>query len=204
VGPLWLGRTNLAGDGQADTEHHGGPDKAVCAYPAVHYSYWLRELALPELPFGAFGENFTIAGAAEPEVCIGDIFSLGDALLQLSQPRQPCWKVARRWRVRDLAARVQSTGFTGWYFRVQREGEVEAGLQLRLQDRPCPEWPVARANRVMHRDRHDLLAARTLAACSHLSTTWRTKLERRAKSLTSSFGARDDGGAYRPPPDGAA
>jgi MOSC domain-containing protein YiiM len=181
-GPLWLGHVNLTGDGQADLKSHGGPDKAVCVYPALHYTFWRRDLELPELPFGAFGENFTIGGIAEPDVCIGDVYAVGDAIVQVSQPRQPCWKLARRWRVRDLAARAQETGFTGWYLRVLQEGEVSVGLPLRLQDRPCGEWTVARANEVMHRHRHDRDAALSLAACSHLSANWRATLQKRAES----------------------
>src|SRR5690606_18685860 len=95
LGPVWLGRTNLEGDGQADLVHHGGPDKAVLAYSADHYAAWREVLNNPALPFGAFGENFTIEGLKEADVCIGDTWKVGDeATIQLSQPRQPCWKLA--------------------------------------------------------------------------------------------------------------
>ncbi len=138
-GLVWLGLSNLAGDGQADLENHGGLEKAVNVYPIEHYSYWTRALDLPELPPGAFGENFTTVDLLESTVCIGDVFKIGESLVQVSQPRQPCWKLARRWRVKDLAVQVQKTGRTGWYLRVLREGRVQAGANLILIERPCPK-----------------------------------------------------------------
>jgi len=100
--------------------------------------------------------------------------------LQISQPRQPCWKLSRRWRIKDLSARVERSGRTGWYFRVLAEGPVEAGTALELVRRPCPEWTVATANEVMHRRKGDAEAARALAACHGLSESWRESLSRRA------------------------
>jgi MOSC domain-containing protein YiiM len=179
-GPVWLGRANVDGDGQADLENHGGPDKAVNVYPAEHYPLWTSELGLDSLPFGGFGENFTTAGLTESTVAIGDVFAIGDAVVQISQPRQPCWKLARRWRIKDLAARVIQTGRTGWYVRVLQEGTVAAGMTVRLIERPHPDWTVAAANEVMHHRRHDRDAARALAACPSLSASWRKSLERRA------------------------
>lgn len=182
TGPVWLGSTNLAGDGQADLKHHGGLDKAVCAYPAAHYPSWRDELTLPAFPYGAFSENWTIAGLTERNVCIGDTFAVGEATVQISQPRQPCWKLARRWRIRDLAARVQKTGRTGWYFRVLTEGHVAANQPLVLLDRPFPDWTIAHSNQIMHETRHDREGARTLAACPLLSANWRETLTRRAQT----------------------
>lgn len=182
AGPIWLGATNLAGDGQADLENHGGVEKAVNLYPSEHFVFWEPELAMPPLPPGSFGENFTTSGALEGDVCIGDVFQIGDAEVQVSQPRQPCWKLARRWQVHDLALRVQQTGRTGWYFRVLREGTVQVGARLQLVARSHPEWTVAAANEVMHHRKEDSAAARALAACSSLSMHWRETLVRRAAS----------------------
>lgn len=178
-GPIWLGRSNLEGDGQADLQNHGGPEKAVNAYPIEHYRVWEGVLGVTELPYGAFGENFTIHGLVEKDVCIGDVFSIGDALVQISQPRQPCWKLARRWRVKDLALKVQETGRTGWYFRVLREGAVDPGATLVLTERPCPQWNVALANEIMHHRIRDMEAARSLRECQFLSARWRETLEKR-------------------------
>ncbi len=183
-GPIWLGRSNLEGDGQADLQNHGGPEKAVNTYPIEHYRFWEEVLGLKELSHGAFGENFTIHGLVESDVCIGDVFSIGDALVQISQPRQPCWKLARRWRVRDLALKVQETGRTGWYFRVLREGTVDPRATLVLTERPCPRWSVALANEVMHHRIHDMEAARSLLECRLLSPRWRESLAKRLSTGT--------------------
>ena len=174
--PVWLGRTGLAGDGQADSKNHGGPDKAVLAYAADHYPLWHAELNRSDLSYGAFGENFTIAGLSEETVCIGDVFAVGPVRVQVSQPRQPCWKIARRWRIKDLTARVLSTGRTGWYFRVLVEGYVQPGLPVVLIERPFPRWTVARASEIMRHRRDDPAAAAELAACPLLSVSWRRSL----------------------------
>ena len=191
-GPRWLGCTNLLGDGQADLVHHGGPDKAVCVYPASHYAYWREKLGISEFGYGAFGENFTVAGLTESDVCIGDVYAVGDAVVQLSQPRQPCWKLARRWGVNDLASRAIAVGLTGWYFRVLREGEVRAGLTLELRDRPCAGWTVARANDVMYRLRDESRLTRELADCALLSDSWRGKLWRRMERMVEADGGAAD------------
>ena len=175
-GPRWLGTTNLVGDGQADLVNHGGPDKAVLCYAASHYPGWREELQRPDLPHGAFGENFTIDGLTEETVCVGDVYRLGEAIVQVSQPRQPCWKLAWRWRLRELTALVERSGRTGWYIRVLEEGEVRPGLPLTLLERPYPEWTVARATQVMRGRRQDREAAGELAGCEVLAASWRDRL----------------------------
>ena len=135
-GPVAFTALGAAGDEQADRVNHGGPDKAILAYSAEHYREWRTELDRPELPFGAFGENVTIAGLTEADMCIGDRWWAGDVLFEVSQPRQPCWKLARRWRVKSLPAKVIQTGRTGWYLRVLADGELRAGAELELIDRP--------------------------------------------------------------------
>ncbi len=179
-GPIRVSETNLEGDAQADLKNHGGVDKAVCCYPKDHWPHWENDLNI-SLPNGAFGENFTTLGADENQVCIGDLFECGTAVFQISQPRQPCWKLARRWRIKDLAAKVERTGKTGWYFRIIRAGHIEAGSQLVLAERPFPEMTVAYANEVMHQLKHDFAAARRLASCPLLSESWKTTLSARAE-----------------------
>jgi MOSC domain-containing protein YiiM len=175
-GPRWLGRTNLTGDGQADLVNHGGEDKAVLCYAASHYPEWRELLQKPDLPHGAFGENFTIEGQDEETVCVGDIYRLGDALVQVSQPRQPCWKLAWRWRIKELTAWVERSGRTGWYIRVLEEAEVRPGLALTLEERPHPEWTIIRASRVMRNRKIDPVSAGQLAACEPLAVSWREHL----------------------------
>ncbi len=175
-GKRWLGSTNVEGDCQADLENHGGPDKAVLLYAAAHYPLWRSELGDPALPYGAFGENFTIDGLTEEIVCIGDVFAVGQARIQVSQPRQPCWKIERRWNRPGLTRQVQRTGRTGWYARVLDEGAVEAGLSIELLERPHPEWTVARASATIPRRRVDPATAADLASLPPLSEAWKQTL----------------------------
>jgi MOSC domain-containing protein YiiM len=182
-GKVFLGETNLDGDQQADLRHHGGPEKAVCVYPVEHYSYWDVELGL-ELGPAAFGENFTIEGLTEREVCIGDIFEVGEATVQITQPRSPCWKLARRWRIPDLAVQFEQTGYTGWYLRVLETGMVARGQSMRLVERPNPEWSVARATKVRYRMPDDRDLAGELAAVDELGESWAEKLAERVETGT--------------------
>jgi MOSC domain-containing protein YiiM len=188
--PCWLGYEGFRGDEQADRQHHGGVDKAVCVYPLEHYSFWRDTLAMPDLPLGAFGENVTVAGCLEDQVFIGDVFSLGDAIVQVSQPRQPCWKLARRWRIKDLSARVEHTGYTGFYFRVLRHGWVGPAAAIHRIESGSPEWSIARCNHVMHHAKDDLTAAQQLAECSLLSASWKDQLWRRAQGASQPTGSR--------------
>lgn len=199
-GPLRLGKTNLDGDGQADLKNHGGPEKAVCVYPLEHYPYWEGRLGR-RLGAGAFGENFSAEGLLEPGVCVGDVYRVGEAgrgaLVQVSQPRQPCFKLAARHRVKELALWVQQTGFTGFYFRVLEEGEVAAGDGIVLVDRPAPAATLAEANRVMHRDKDDLAAVRRLLAVPELSANWRRNFEKRLSGEEADAAPRLEGPAAR-------
>ena len=180
--PQWLGYEGLRGDEQADRKHHGGADKAVCVYPEEHYTFWRSALGLADLPPGAFGENFTTSGLTEDLVCIGDVFAVGEALVQVSQPRQPCWKLARRWRIKDLSAQVERAGRTGFYFRVLRHGFVQAGDGLKLCDRPLPRWTVQRCNEIMHEAKGGAEAARELSSCAQLSASWKDSLWARTEA----------------------
>ena len=184
-GPVWLGKSNLEGDGQANLQVHGGLDKAVLAYPAAHYPVWQKELHLADFWYGSFAENFTVSELTEEQVAIGDIYSVGEAQVQVSCPRQPCWKNSRRWHVKDLSLKMQNTGRTGWYFRVIQEGRVEKGQALRILERPYPEWTVARANEIMYGNRDNRELTAKLAACPALGTSWTETLTARAMGAES-------------------
>lgn len=171
----------IVGDGVADTQHHGGVDKAILAYSLDHFPYWQEKLGRDNLAGGAFGENLTVSGLTEHEVCIGDTWQAGEVLLGVSQPRQPCWKLSRRWQVDDLAAQVTKNGRTGWYLRVVREGRLSAGLILTLVSRKHPDWTIARANEIWHHDKKNLQAAAELAALAELSETWQEKVLQRVQ-----------------------
>jgi MOSC domain-containing protein YiiM len=189
-GPVWLGRTQLEGDAQAEPDIHGGGDKAALVYASEHYPLWEQELDLPGFAFGAFGENFTTTGLTEGSVCIGDVYQVGEAFVQVTQPRQPCWKVSRRWGVKDLSARMERTSRTGWYLRVLQEGRVSPGDAIRLVERPEPEWTVTRATLVMGSVQSDLPAAERLAACPSLSASWQASLQKRIARGYSGSAAR--------------
>jgi len=178
-------KTNIDGDQQADMVHHGGPDKAVLAYSGHHYPSWNREFPEKHFEGGAFGENLTIEGAKEADVCVGDIYEVGSCVLQVSQPRQPCWKLSRKWNIPRLVALVQQTGRTGWYLRVLNEGQIEAGNQLQLIDRPHPEIAVSWAHSVMHAKPRSIDDDRKLAQCLALSDSWRQQLQRRVQKLAA-------------------
>lgn len=132
--PVWIGREGIAGDQQADRRVHGGLEKAVHLYPADHYP--ILAAAFPAIAGllrpGALGENLSVAGLSEADVRLGDIFRLGDATLQISRPRTPCWKIDRRLGTEGVMAFIAEHGLTGWYFRVLEEGQAEGGDELRL------------------------------------------------------------------------
>lgn len=153
AGKVHIGELGIEGDEQGDQRVHGGVDKAVHHYAFDHYALWrddLGALALLESP-GAFGENISTRGLTEAEVCLGDRFALGDALLEVSQGRQPCWKLNDRFGVADMARRVQATGRTGWYYRVLRPGTARAGDVLALAERPHPGWTLQRLGELLSR-----------------------------------------------------
>ena len=189
-GKVWLSETGFTGDEVADTKNHGGPEKAVFAYPIKHYTDWRQELEIDSIDMGGFGENFAVLEMDEYSVCIGDTYEIGDAIIQVSQPRQPCWKPARRYRIMDLALRIQNSGRTGWYFRVLKEGFVEAASDLKLTNRPYPQWTIAACNEVMHVYKEDLRLAEELASCELLAPNWKRRLQKRLRGTESSIDKR--------------
>jgi MOSC domain-containing protein YiiM len=147
-GTVRAGALGLAGDEQADLRVHGGPDKAVYFYPSEHYPRWAADVPAHEqtlLP-GAFGENVTTVGLDEQEVSIGDTLAIGSAHMQVTQPRQPCFKLGLRFADNSLGRVMMQSGRTGWYMRVLQEGEVTAGDEIRVLRRPNPQWTIARFN----------------------------------------------------------
>ena len=177
---VWLSKTGLDGDEQADKKHHGGPEKALFAYPIKHYKLWKEELNI-DIDMGAMGENLAVLEMDEFSVCIGDTYQLGDAVIQVSQPRQPCWKPARRFKIKDFALRIQNTGRTGWYFRVLEEGHIISRIDMELIDRPYPQWSIAACNEVLHVYKDDLKLADELASCELLAPNWKRTLQNRLR-----------------------
>ena len=182
AGPVSVTSLGIIGDGQADKINHGGLDKAICCYASDHFPMWQAMEGLESMGPGGFGENLTTTGLLESEICIGDVFTSGAVTFQISQPRQPCWKLSRRWRVKALAAWVERNGLSGWYFRVLKEGTITAGDEMRLAERPNPEWTIARANDIVYHRKDDREQLAVLAAVPHLAESWREHLTRLANA----------------------
>lgn len=172
-GPIALRTLNLDGDRQADLSVHGGPNKAVYAYPSEHYPDWRRELPGMDLPWGIFGENFTTSGLSEDDLHIGDRFQIGSAIVMVRQPRQPCYKLAAKFRREDILERFLLSGRSGVYFSVEQEGAVEVGDAIELLTREPDAITITAMNRlyVLEKYNQDLLhkAIRTAA----LPEDWR-------------------------------
>jgi len=183
-GPWQITRVGLIGDAQADLKHHGGPEKAVHHYPRDHYETWRTEIGthpLLDAP-GAFGENFSTTGWTEYSVHIGDVVRFGSALLQVSQGRQPCWKLNVRFNRDDVAYRTQSSGRTGWYYRVLEEGAAAPGDQLILVDRRHPAWPLNRLIALLYRDKERYSELQDMSEIPELAESWRMLAARRVQA----------------------
>ena len=186
TGPVAVGELGLAGDEQGDPKHHGGPAKAVHHYARDHYSFWraqLGDLTVLDAP-GAFGENLSTIGITEADLCLADRIQVGTVVLRLSQGRRPCWKLGVRFGVPDMARRVLTTGRTGWYYAVDEPGEIAAGDELTLIDRPHPDWPLSRLMPLVMRRGGDLEDVRT-ALQLPLPDSWRETLQRKLSRGTA-------------------
>jgi MOSC domain-containing protein YiiM len=180
-GPLLLTRQGLEGDGVGDRKHHGGLDKAVCVYGLDHYAYWEKVLGI-RMPGAAFGENFSVTGMQEEAIHIGDMFRVGSARVQVSQPRQPCNTLAARYGRADFVKLVVDSGHTGFYFRVLEEGMVKAGDSLDLVEQDSHGVSLDFANHIYHHDRQNREGIEKVLAVPALSESWRMSfLELREK-----------------------
>ena len=173
AGRVVLRTLNLDGDRQADLTVHGGPDKAVYSYPSEHYGHWRGELPDMELPWGMFGENFTVEGLDESSVNIGDRFRVGKAEVTVTQPRMPCYKLGIKFGRADILKRFLASGLTGFYFSVRREGEVGAGDEIELIGRDENNVTVADVTRLYVSDKHDVETMRRAVAVEALPESWR-------------------------------
>ncbi|ENR67982.1 MOSC domain-containing protein [Brucella abortus] len=162
-------------DAQGDRKVHGGPEKALHHYSRDHYAIWREEIgenSRLDQP-GAFGENISTSGLDENDIAIGNRFRFGTALIEVSQGRQPCWKLNVRFDRPDMAVRVQKTGRTGWYYRVLEEGHVEAGETMRLIERLSPEWTLHRIWHLLYVDMLNYDELALMAAIPHLADGWK-------------------------------
>lgn len=134
-GPVWLGKLTLTGDGQADLAVHGGEHQAAYSYPIEHYAHWEQVMGGQRFSPGMFGENFTISGLREDAVCIGDIWRIGEARLQVTMPRVPCFKFGHKIGRPAILKEFLHSGHSGFYHRVLTEGHVSAGDDIELLER---------------------------------------------------------------------
>jgi MOSC domain-containing protein YiiM len=172
-GPMQLRTLNLDGDRQADLSVHGGPYKAVYAYPSEHYPNWRQELPGTQLPWGMFGENFTTAGLAEDDLHVGDRFQIGSAIVMVRQPRTPCYKLAAKFQRDDMVERFLLSGRSGLYFSVEQEGLVEVGDAFELLKRNAGGITISEVNRLFVREKYNQDLLRKGIQTEALPEDWR-------------------------------
>ncbi|TKD69356.1 MOSC domain-containing protein [Pseudalkalibacillus hwajinpoensis] len=179
---VYVSREQVEGDGQADLVHHGGSEKAICVYPKEHYSYWEKKLQCQLKP-GAFGENFTVSGVDENEAHIGDIYRIGETRVQVSLPRQPCFKLAKKFEVDNMHLFVMENGYSGYYLRVLEEGYVKEEDDIVVEHRPSHGVTVALINRLTYHDKNDRVGLEQAMLAKELSESWYNKLSKQLSAL---------------------
>jgi MOSC domain-containing protein YiiM len=186
AGQVILRTLNLDGDKQADLSVHGGPSKAVYAYPSEHYEYWKRELPEIKLLWGMFGENFTTEGLLESELNIGDKFRVGSAIVTVTEPRMPCYKLGIKFGRSDMVKKFMASARTGFYFAVLQEGEVGAGDSIELVERNADGLPVSDITALYTREKSNVGLLRRAITVEALPESWRDYFRHRLATLTGS------------------
>ena len=176
-GRTMMRRLNLDGDGQGDPTVHGGIHKAVYIYTIEHYDYWKRELVRDDLTYGQFGENLTVEGLLEETVHIGDVFRVGEALVEVSQPRVPCFKLGIKMRNARIVKPFLASERVGFYVRVLEEGEVEAGDAIERTKVGEGQMTVKEIVHLRHFDNINVAAAEKAASLPALTPSWRDSFE---------------------------
>jgi MOSC domain-containing protein YiiM len=185
-GRVILRRLNLDGDRQADLTVHGGLTKAVYVYPSEHYDFWKVELPEMKLPPGSFGENFTTAGLHVDEVNIGDKFRIGSALVRVTEPRMPCYKLGIRFGRTDIIKKFLASERTGFYLSVLQEGEVGAGDEIELIERDKRTVRISDITRQFVRDKQNAQLLRRAIALEALPESWRQHFRQQLERLSDS------------------
>jgi len=179
AGRVVMRKLNLEGDGQADLVNHGGLHRAVYVYTVENYDYWGRELGRDDLSFGQFGENFTVEGMTEDDVHIGDVFRVGDALVEVSQPRPPCFKLGIKMAMPRFPKLFLASGRVGFYLRVLEEGEVGEGDEIERVRRDPERLTVRETSHLLFFEGENLKGARRALRVPALSPGWRESFEER-------------------------
>jgi MOSC domain-containing protein YiiM len=185
AGPVNVRRLNLDGDRQADLSVHGGPQKAVYGYPSEHYPEWRAELPEATLSWGAFGENLTTEGVSEETLYIGDRLRIGTAVLMVTQPRTPCYKLQMHFQREDIIKRMLRSGRSGCYFSVEEEGRLEAGSAIEFVDRDEEKVSVADINRIYAGEKPSREMLERILRLKALPEGWKEYLGRRASARGS-------------------
>lgn len=178
-GRVMLRELNLDGDGQADLTVHGGVHQAVYVYPFEYYDYWKHKLGRQDLAYGQFGENFTVAEMLEDQIHIGDVFRVGSAVVQVTQPRVPCYKLAIRMNLPQFPKLFMASGRTGFYLRVLQEGEVGAGDTIERIEIDPGKMTVQEIFNLAFRDHHDREALKKALRVRGLSPGWHSMFAER-------------------------
>ena len=184
AGRIALRRLNLDGDRQADLSVHGGPDKAVYIYPREHYGFWRSALSGVDWQWGMFGENFTTEGLLENTVHIGDQFRIGSAIVTVTQPRMPCYKLGIKFKRHDIIKRFLASGRTGFYVSVLEEGEVGAGDEIERIKQDEHQVSVANIVRLYARDKDDAVMLQRAIKLPALPESWRNYFAERLENLS--------------------
>ena len=183
AGRVMLRTLNLDGDRQADLSVHGGPSKAVYAYPSEHYEYWKRELPEMKLPWGMFGENFTTEGLFESELNIGDKFHVGSAVVMVTEPRMPCYKLGIKFGRPDIVKRFLASERTGFYFAVLQEGEVGARDPIDPIERSKDSVRVSDITLLYTREKRNVGLLRRAMEVEALPESWKSYFQHRLEKL---------------------
>ncbi len=173
TGRISLREFNFAGDKQADLVAHGGTYKAVYVYPHEHYAHWSKELSRHDFSYGQFGENLTTEGLSEDTVHIGDVFRIGSALVEVTQPRVPCFKLEHKMGIRGFIKLFHLSRLTGFYLRVLEEGEVGAGDEIELVKTGEGSMTIREIHNLMYFDTDDLDGIRRAITLAALAPGWR-------------------------------
>jgi MOSC domain-containing protein YiiM len=177
VTEVYLTKAGFEHDGVANTKFHGGPDRAVCLYPFEHYSLWEKEF-MQKLEFPGFGENITTTGMMEDKVFIGDVFNLGEAVIEVTQGRVPCSTISKHNGIDRLLNRIIETGYTGYFFRVLEEGRITSDAEIKLLHRVQNMYSVLRGNQLLFHEKGNKVEIGEMLQLEALSTEWKDRFKK--------------------------